>query len=149
MRHRVTWGDIGTVPVTSLYHRLNDRPKRRWYIRRRKKDKRSGKERQCCRIEQTKIQIACLIFREQLCRPSRMRNGLFVYALIWPDQVDVWDQVLQREPWDDQTNSSMSCWDCRLSNQTGGFFICRRCRPAKSLPQKATIKHNLKHSLIV
>ena len=89
-----------------------------------KKDNRSGKERQWCRCVQTewKIHIACLIFRIQLRPPLKTRNGLFVYAFIKPDQVDVWAQVPPREPWDDQMNCIDECWDCRLSEKTSGFF---------------------------
>ena len=33
-------------------------------------------------------------------------DGLFVYALIRPDQVDVWDREPPHGPWDDQINRS-------------------------------------------
>ena len=95
---------------------------------------RKGKARKCCRWIQIEwiVHIACLIFRGQLCRPPRTRNGLFVYALIWPDQVDVWDRTAQREPWDDQTNRSVWCWDCRLSYKTGGFsFVLRNVQETR------------------
>ena len=70
-----------------------------------KKDKRSGKERQCCRYIQTEwiTHTACLIFREQLCLPPKKRHGLLTYAFLSPDQVDVWDRVFPREPWNNQT----------------------------------------------
>ena len=73
-----------------------------------KKDHRSGKERLCCRCIQTelKIHIACLISRARLCRPQCMRKGLFVYALIRPDQVDVWDREPLCEPRDNQIDCS-------------------------------------------
>ena len=89
-----------------------------------KKDHRSGKERLCCRCIQTelKIHIACLISRARLCRPQCMRKGLFVYAFIRPDQVDVWDREPLCEPRDNQIDRSDWCWDCRLSEMTSGFF---------------------------
>ena len=73
-----------------------------------KKDHRSGKERLCCRCIQTelKIHIACLISRARLCRPQCMRKGLFVYAFIRPDQVDVWDREPLCEPRDNQIDCS-------------------------------------------
>ena len=55
-----------------------------------------------------------------------MRKGLFVYALIWPDQVDVWDREPVREPRDNQMNRSDQCLDCRLSEKASGFsFVLR------------------------
>lgn len=84
----------GLMTKRSVYVNLNTAKKDYW----------SGKERLCCRYIQTalKMHIACLIFRGQLCRPPKTRNGLFVHALIRPDQVDIWGQEFLSEPRDNQ-----------------------------------------------
>ena len=46
-----------------------------------------------------------------------------MYALIRPDQVDVWSQLLLHELWNNQINCSIQCWGCRLSEETSGFCI--------------------------
>ena len=87
--HRSALYTTGLMTKRTVYDTVNST----------KKDKRSGKERLCCRYIQTKSKnhIACLIFRGQLRRPPKTRNGLFVYAFIKLDQVDVWDQRSPRE----------------------------------------------------
>ena len=81
-----------------------------------KKGNRSGKERQCCRYIQTvlRIYIACWIFREQLCRQPKKQIGLFVFAFIRTDQVDVRDRVPLCVSRNDRTARNHYCRNCRL-----------------------------------
>ena len=96
--HRSALYTTGLMTKRTVYDTVNST----------KKDKRSGKERLCCRHMQTEwiTHIACLIFREQLCLPPKKRHGLLMYAFLRPDQVDVWDRVPPREPWNNQTDYS-------------------------------------------
>ena len=112
-----------------LYYVFNDKLIFKCYSEQRKKQgHRFGKERQCCRYIHTvqEIYIARMIFGEQLCPQPKRLNGLIRHALKRPDQVDIWDQVSLCAYWNDQNNRSNECLDCRLSEQTGGFFIFHR-----------------------
>ena len=76
-----------------------------------KKNRRFGKERQCCRYIYSvhAIHIARMIFRGPLCPQLIKLNGLIRYAFSRPDQVDIWIQVCLHILWNEQTDHNLCC----------------------------------------
>ena len=64
-----------------------------------------------------------MISKGLLCPQPIKLNGLFLHALIRPDQVDIWDQVYLNVRWDEQMNEAMLLGMPLVHIKTGGFFV--------------------------